>query len=238
MNNESMINKTNAKNVEDRQEPLQGIELMRWSIKTIASSPEKIMKAQLGVIGVSCAVILYLTWLMWNSLPDSAGYLITACSAPIILAIYLIAFGVRQKTLFNYRITTSGAEVNHQLYYPEHANVFFKGTALATIMLFLGVAIYTQSLLFLVGPIAIALGAARNLLRWKNETKYEKSRPWNEYNFVSIDTNRLIIITHHKDLTVGFEVRLKDKTHIREYLETLKNLLPPTAQYTEKKWEW
>ena len=81
-------------------------------------------------------------------------------------------------------------------------------------------AIYTHSLLFLVGPAAIALGSAKFLLGWKNKTTQLTSSPWQEYNFVTIDTKRLMVVAHRTNPTVGFEARLPNKELLDQYLRS------------------
>ncbi|WP_143505373.1 hypothetical protein [Pseudomonas sp. ICMP 460] len=105
-------------------------------------------------------------------------------------------------------------------------------------LLFVGAAIYTQSPAFLVGPAALALGSAKLLLGWKNESKYIKSSPWLEYNSVTIDTKRLMVVTHRTNPTVGFEARFPNKKLLDHYISAIKPLLPASAKYEEKSWNW
>ncbi|GFM84498.1 hypothetical protein PSCICN_51900 [Pseudomonas cichorii] len=151
---------------------------------------------------------------------------------------YMIMLVIRQKTIFNYHVKTQSGSVEHFRHYPSFAGPLFKGIAIFTILLFLGVALVTGSLLFLIGPAAISLGAARSLLNWENKIHYEESLPRNEHNFVTVDRKRTMIITHRTDITVGFEARFPNKDLFEQYLQFLHSVLPPTAKFMEKDWEW
>ncbi|MFH7616266.1 permease, partial [Pseudomonas syringae pv. tagetis] len=129
------------------------------------------------------------------------------------------------------------ALVEYYLHYPDFASSFFKGIAIAVIMLFVFVAILTGSLLFLVGPVAMACIAAIKLLNWENPIHHEQSLPWGEYNFVTVDRKRLMIITHRTDVTLGFEARFQHEVLFNKYLNFLHTVLPPTAEFTEKAWK-
>ncbi|SDP86768.1 hypothetical protein SAMN05216596_1131 [Pseudomonas congelans] len=151
---------------------------------------------------------------------------------------YFIGLLIRQKTIYNYTITTTHALVEYYLHYPDFASSLFKGIAIAVIMLFVFVAILTGSLLFLIGPVAMAFIAAIKLLNWKNPIHHEQSLPWTEYNFVTVDRKRLMIITHRTDVTLGFEARFQHEVLFNKYLAFLRSALPPTAEFTEKAWKW
>ncbi|EGH99956.1 hypothetical protein PLA106_28061, partial [Pseudomonas amygdali pv. lachrymans str. M302278] len=99
------------------------------------------------------------------------------------------------------------------------------------------VAVLTGSLLFLIGPVAMAFIAALKLLNWENPIHHEQSLPWGEYNFVTVDRKRLMIITHRTDVTLGFEARFKHEMLFNKYLNFLHTVLPPTAEFTEKAWK-
>ncbi|KOG04841.1 Uncharacterized protein ABJ98_4526 [Pseudomonas syringae pv. aceris] len=154
-----------------------------------------------------------------------------------ILAYYLCLL-IRQKTIYNYTITTHHAFVEYYLHYPDFASSFFKGIAIFVMLVFGFVAILTGSLLFLVGPVAMAFIAAIKLLNWENPIHHEQSLPWGEYNFVTVDRKRLMIITHRTDVTLGFEARFQHEVLFNKYLSFLHTVLPSTAEFTEKAWKW
>ncbi len=151
---------------------------------------------------------------------------------------YFICLLIRQKTIYNYTIKTNCAHLEYYLHYPDFASSFFKGIAIAVILMFVFMAALTGSLLFLIGPAAIACVAAVKLLSWENPIHHEQSLPWVEYNFVTIDRKRLMIITHRSDITLGFEARFQNEVLFNKYLNFLHTVLPPTAEFTEKAWRW
>ncbi|RMR17607.1 hypothetical protein ALP90_01624 [Pseudomonas amygdali pv. ulmi] len=146
--------------------------------------------------------------------------------------------GVRQKTIYNYTIKTNCAHLEYYLHYPDFASSFFKGIAIAVILIFVFIAALTGSLLFLIGPAAMACIAALKLLNWENPIHHEQSLPWDEYNFVTVDRKRLMIITHRTDVTLGFEARFQHEVLFNKYLNFLHTVLPFTAEFTEKAWKW
>ncbi|WP_095068218.1 permease [Pseudomonas sp. Irchel 3A18] len=212
--------------------------VMIWSIKTIECSPKELKKAYLAVVTACLLPFLYCLWLLWDDLPEALGMLIAFGCAPVVFGTYLIVFAVRQKAMFNYHITLHGGSVEYYDYYPNFAGPFFKGIAIFTILLFLGVALVTGSLLFLVGPAAISIGAARSLLNWENKIHHRETRPWDTHNFVTIDRKRSIIVIHCTDITTGFFARFPNKDLFEQYLQFLHSVLPPTAEFMEKDWEW
>ncbi|WP_434677002.1 hypothetical protein J3P77_12725 [Pseudomonas sp. R1-18] len=104
-------------------------------------------------------------------------------------------------------------------------------------LVLVGAALITGSILFLVGPAAIGFLAALRLLNWQNPITHENSLPWHEYNFVTVDRKRRVIVTHVKDLSLGFEARPPDDKLFEQYLDLLKRSPPPTAEYIERKWD-
>ncbi|WP_122384362.1 permease, partial [Pseudomonas amygdali] len=151
---------------------------------------------------------------------------------------YFICLLIRQKTIYNYTIKTHCAHLEYYLHYPDFASSFFKGIAIAVILMFVFIAALTGSLLFLIGPAAIACVAALKLLSWENPIHHEQSLPWDEYNFVTVDRKRLMIVTHRTDVTLGFEARFQHELLFNKYLAFLHTVLPPTAEFTEKAWKW
>jgi hypothetical protein len=211
--------------------------LMCWTTKAITASPRKIRQAELQIIVGFSLIFLYAAWLAFVKIDNSIRLAATTGAALIVFATYIIMVIVRQKTVYTYTINSENGRADYYLHYPDFAGTLFKSIAALATLSFIGTAIYTGSFLFLIGPVAMALGSARFLLFWKNETHTRNSTSWNEYNFITIDHERLMVITHCNDQTVGFEARFPDKQLLEQYLKTLKTLLPETAIYTQKKWE-
>ncbi|WP_236249972.1 permease [Pseudomonas cichorii] len=219
------------------EESVEYEKIFDWSIKTIKGPPKEVREGQLIIFLLGTVWILFITWLSWGRVQLDRSVIVAGYVAFYSYVFYLILV-FRQKTVFNYSVTSQKALLEYYDYYPDFAGPFFKGIAIFTILLFLGVALVTGSLLFLVGPAAMSLGAARTLLNWENKIHNEESLPWNEYNFVTVDRKRSMIITHRTDITLGFEARFSNKELFEQYLQFLHSVLPPTAEYLEKDWEW
>ncbi|NAS98420.1 permease [Pseudomonas syringae pv. actinidifoliorum] len=151
---------------------------------------------------------------------------------------YFTGLLIRQKTIYNYTLKTDGATVEYYLHYPDFASSFFKGIAVAVIMIFVFIALLTGSLLFLIGPVAMAFIAAVKLLNWENPVHHRQTAPWHLHEFVTVDHKRLMVITHCDDVTTGFAARFPSKELMAKYLAFLHQVLPPSAEYTEKASNW
>ncbi|KPX37659.1 permease [Pseudomonas ficuserectae] len=215
-----------------------GKEILQWSIKTIARPPKEILLAELAIVFIYATILSFGLWAGWEFYskdPFQAIYIVASTSGG---AVYFILLGVRQKTIYNYTIKTNCAHLEYYLHYPDFASSFFKGIAIAVILIFVFIAALTGSLLFLIGPAAMACIAALKLLNWENPIHHEQSLPWDEYNFVTVDRKRLMIITHRTDVTLGFEARFQHEVLFNKYLNFLHTVLPSTAEFTEKAWKW
>ncbi|KPC33236.1 Uncharacterized protein ABJ99_2094 [Pseudomonas syringae pv. cilantro] len=213
-------------------------DILNWKIKTLARSPKEIMITQLGFAAFHVMASSLFIWAGWVMFSDSTSSLVC-----VILALgghlaYFIGLLIRQKTIYHYTVKTDGATVEYYLHYPDFASSFFKGIAVAVILIFLLVALLTGSLLFLIGPVAIAFIAAVKLLNWENPIHHRQTRPWQEHNFVTVDHKRLMVIIHCTDVTTGFAARFPSKELMTKYLAFLREVLPANAEYTEKTTHW
>jgi hypothetical protein len=98
----------------------------------------------------------------------------------IFVAITLLAFYLkmaRQKTAYHYRIHQDHATLDHHIYYSDIEIRIIKTLSAICMLVFVGAALITGSLLFLVGPAAIGFLAALRLLNWQNPITHEKSLP-------------------------------------------------------------
>ncbi|KAA0994676.1 permease [Pseudomonas sp. ANT_J12] len=216
---------------------MEGSQLMSWTSKVLNQPRREIILGPIIILGLAMTICLAITWKMWGQIGENLDIWSGMCVIVFTMLGGLLLI-TRQKTIFNYRATTTGIAVEHTLYYPEFAGPLFKGSAIFVVLLFIGIAFYTNSLIFLFGPVAMSLGAAKFLLGWKNEKKYEKSRPWNEYNFVTVDRPSSVVVIHRTDKTVGFETRFENKKNLEQYLKLLKETLPKTAVFTEDTWPY
>ncbi|RMS74922.1 hypothetical protein ALP59_00831, partial [Pseudomonas savastanoi] len=208
------------------------------NIRLLQTFPKEIMITQLGFTAfylMASSLFIWVGWVMFSDSPSSLVCVILALGGHLA---YFICLLIRQKTIYNYTIKTNCAHLEYYLHYPDFASSFFKGIAIAVILIFIFIAALTGSLLFLIGPAAMACIAALKLLNWENPIHHEQSLPWAEYNFVTIDRKRLMIITHRTDVTLGFEARFQHEVLFNKYLNFLHTVLPSTAEFTEKAWKW
>ncbi|MCH5554256.1 permease [Pseudomonas syringae] len=229
----SDVLKTQNKNL-----PHNSKDLLNWTIKTIARSPKETLISELSVICLCALVLSFTLWISWDHYienpMDSSYQVITLTGA----AIYIIALGVRQKTIYNYTLKTDGATVEYYLHYPDFASSFFKGIAIFVMLVFGFVAILTGSLLFLVGPVAMAFIAAIKLLNWENPVHHRQTAPWALHEFVTVDHKRLMVIIHCDDITTGFAARFPSKALMDKYLAFLREVLPANVEYIERTTNW
>ncbi|WP_240326805.1 permease, partial [Pseudomonas syringae] len=174
-------------------------------------------------------------WIMFS---DSLYSLVYTVLALVGYLAYFVGLLIRQKTIFNYTLKTDGATVEYYLHYPDFASSFFKGIAIFVMLVFGFVAILTGSLLFLVGPVAMAFIAAIKLLNWENPVHHRQTAPWQLHEFVTVDHKRLMVIIHCDDITTGFAARFPSKALMDKYLAFLREVLPANVEYIEKATHW
>ncbi|WP_375232725.1 permease [Pseudomonas cannabina] len=211
---------------------------MNWKIKTIASHHWEVMRMQL-LLGLGyIAMFLFNVWVWWDAFVQEPHWAVILTLVFAGNYAYFVGLLIRQKTIYNYTLKTDGATVEYCLHYPDFASSLFKGIAVAVILIFLLVALITGSLLFLVGPVAMAFIAAIKLLNWENPVHHRRTRPWQDHNFVTVDHKRLMVIIHCTDVTTGFAARFPSKALMTKYLAFLREVLPANAEYTEKTTHW
>ncbi|WP_162882996.1 permease [Pseudomonas amygdali] len=216
----------------------QGSGVMDWKIKTLASSPRETMVIQSIFIAIYLAASSLYIWGGWRPFLETPHLLVGTVLALAGILAYFVGLLIRQKTIYNYTLKTDGATVEYYLHYPEFASSFFKGIAIFVILAFVLVALITGSLLFLVGPVAMAFVAAIKLLNWENPVHHRQTAPWHLHEFVTVDHKRLMVIIHCDDTTTGFAARFPSKVLMDKYLAFLHKALPANAQYIEKATNW
>ncbi|MCQ9422939.1 permease [Pseudomonas sp. LJDD11] len=151
---------------------------------------------------------------------------------------YYLYFMLRP-SIFNYRIYPECGEVDVQPYYAKYTKHVFNGVAIIAIIVLLGLAAFVGSLLFLLGPVALMIISALNIMEWKPPPcELETSMVWEKYNAVTVDRRYRIIVIHRTDLTIGFEARLPNKALFEQYLAFLRTVLPEVTTYREEVWKW
>ncbi len=209
-----------------------------WSIKVSRATPSDRQMIYGLCWGIPLIVCLITTWNMWGSIAENLDTWLMICVSMMLIGLSFVAM-MLQKTAFNYKIYAHQGEVDYQLYFPDFAGGLFKGIATVIILMFVGAALLTGSLLFLFGPAAVAVGSAIKLMNWeKPAPTHEVSMPWSDHYFVTVDRKYLIIVAHHTDTTIGFKARFSDKALFDQYLAFLRTVVAPHAEFTEKVWEW
>ncbi|QQN29527.1 permease [Pseudomonas syringae pv. maculicola] len=202
------------------------------------SFPREMLITQFIFIAVymtGCTLYMWGGWIMFS---DSLYSLVGTVLALAGIFAYFTGLLIRQKTIYNYTLKTDGATVEYYLHYPDFASSFFKGIAIAVILIFVFIALLTGSLLFLIGPVAMAVIAAVKLLNWENPVHHRQTAPWHLHEFVTVDHKRLMVIIHCDDVTTGFAARFPSKELMARYLAFLHEVLPPSAEYIEKASNW
>ncbi|MBS7424919.1 permease [Pseudomonas syringae] len=216
----------------------KGKDILNWKVKTLARSPKEIMITQLGFIAFYLTASSLFIWGGWIMFSDSLYSLVYTVLALVGYLAYFVGLLIRQKTIFNYTLKTDGATVEYYLHYPDFASSFFKGIAIFVMLVFGLVAVLTGSLLFLVGPVAMAFIAAIKLLNWENPVHHRQTAPWALHEFVTVDHKRLMVIIHCEDVTTGFAARFPSKALMDKYLAFLREVLPAKVEYIEKATNW
>ncbi|MCF5746857.1 MULTISPECIES: permease [Pseudomonas syringae group] len=216
----------------------KGNDILNWKIKTIARPPKEIMITQLGLTAIHLIAASLLVWGGWDHFLENSNFLIMVILMFTGHFAYYIGLLIRQKTIYNYTLKTDGATVEYYLHYPDFASSFFKGIAISVILIFVFIALLTGSLLFLIGPVAMAVIAAVKLLNWENPVHHRQTAPWHLHEFVTVDHKRLMIIIHCDDVTTGFPARFPSKELMNKYLAFLQEVLPESTEYTEKASNW
>jgi hypothetical protein len=144
---------------------------------------------------------------------------------------------VRQKTVYSYRFTESGCEVEYWLNLPKSGSVFFKGFAIFAFIAILSMISIDPSLIWIAaGPAGISIAAAVKLLNWENPVEHHAT-DWARYDLVFIDRKRKMVVpSFHADPLAGFEVHL-EKARIDDFVAFLKTVIPH-AEFREAEWKW
>ncbi|EPN48092.1 hypothetical protein A244_19841, partial [Pseudomonas syringae pv. actinidiae ICMP 18807] len=81
---------------------------------------------------MASSLFIWLGWVMFSESPSSLVCVILALGGHLA---YFIGLLIRQKTIYNYTLKTDGATVEYYLHYPDFASSFFKGIAIAVILI-------------------------------------------------------------------------------------------------------
>lgn len=209
---------------------------VKWTSKQIAGSASEQRKLLLALLAVGLIGSLLFTWPLWDIF-DQYPVLFFSILATIWIFVASMIGAARQRTTYFYLISRTNGVLTYSQCDPEWASSLMKVFVLSVITVLVMTALVTGSILFLIGPCVIATLSAIRILAWQHPVKQEKSLPWHMYNHVTVDRKQRFIVTHVSDLTLGFEARLPDEETFETYLAFLRSVLPPDAEFLEKKWE-
>lgn len=215
----------------------KGSTLMAWSLKAIIHPPRDRKFAILFSFGAPGIALTGILWSLDLATIESYDFPIFI-TVTLLLTSFAILAGVRQKTLFNYRVYPDHVEADDCLYYPAYTEDLFKGIVIVFVLATTFLGIFVGSVLLAVfGPVFILLGTGGALMSWQRPLpRYHPGLPWDEFNFVTVDRKYRIIVQHCEDVNQGFDVRFPDDDLFEQYLAFLPTVLRPTVKYTEKVW--
>ena len=152
----------------------------------------------------------------------------------LLMAAFLWIRGARQKTVYKYRITIQGGELEYWDDYPEGFGEFFKW--LSGVSLFVVICLIVIDPVFvwmLAGPGGMAIAGAGHFMTWKNKKKY-KWFIWDDYEHVIIDRKRSVVV--FLDHPLVFEAFL-EKRHVDSFISLIRPYMPPHTKYVEECWK-
>ncbi|MEG5266231.1 hypothetical protein TRP66_18215 [Pseudomonas sp. JDS28PS106] len=207
--------------------------VMQWSAEAIAGSPRHALFYRWFAAGVALYFLTIVIYLL--GIDEELEFVIVI--AVLLGTISGSAVAAREtKVIYRYRVYKTHARLAYCLSIPKYTGTTLKSFAAFSSCCILAVVLISGSILALVGSGGIAIVAASRLLVTKSPKKREWSMPWDEYNSVTVDRKRRFVVTHTTDPTLGFEARLPNDELLEQYLAFLRSVLPPSAQFTEKKW--
>ncbi|MCO8162074.1 hypothetical protein NJC38_07870 [Pseudomonas sp. 21LCFQ010] len=216
----------------------QPLTRMTWSDRRTDAPPNEKAKFVFTYFLAWLAQCSFITWVFIDNHDDTFHLWITGLIVTTICSC-AFAYEMLRKTQFSYIIHTSHGEETKQLKHSPHTRFFFKTFANFAILTLIGAAIYFMSFLPFLIFFIVSLPTLMRLKNWQPPpAEHHTSEPWSQYHLVTVDRKYSIIVLHVENPTVGFETRFPNKALFEQYLTFLQTVLPPTAQYTEKVWEW
>jgi len=209
--------------------------LMTWKIKAY-SHPTLFMDVGMAVLGFFTGVFILYGWFLHGN-EDTKHLVVNTGLVGVVVVFILWAGVVRQKTVYNYRFTEFGCEVDYWLNLPKSGATLFKALSIFIFICILSMISIDPSLIWIAaGPAGITIISAIKLLHWENSVEHH-STDWARYDLVFIDRKRKMVVPSFQDNPLaGFEVHL-EKDKIDEFVAFLKTVIP-NAEFREAKWEW
>jgi len=221
--------------------PLEGRELMTWTVNAMPQITPGINLA-FGSVGlIPLGMILY--GYFGVHLAGKYNFYLHAGIVWFCMWLYFWRVGFRQKTVYHYRITDQGAEMEYYLHYPKHFRTFFKGFAIVLLIVVLGlISVDPVFIWMLAGPGGMAIMASKSLITWKNEIRFYRFT-WDRPNWIFIDRERNFITVKRRHIPgmtfqenyLGFDIYLP-KGKLDEILSIIKIHAPANTDYEEGRW--
>ena len=207
--------------------------IIKWSLRSINGSPRELMQFKLSLIGIAFGFLAFIAYLFRAD--DEWGF-VAIIGVMLACICWALIAGREVKTVYRYKIFNTHARLAYCQDISKNSAALIKGVVGFLLCCLLVVGLMSGSILVLIGPCGMAVIAALRFLGMKIPKKRDWSVPWDEYNLVTVDRKRRFVVTHIDDDTLGFEARLPNDELLEQYLAFLRSVLPPSAQFTEKKW--
>jgi hypothetical protein len=229
-NDESMAvePEMNAEAVMDKRRELLGEELMVWNIKALPHSTFEMD------VGIAIGAMIPFSIMLYGFFGEQSNSDLQGFGAfGVCFIFFLWKMAVKQKNVYQYRITDQGGEVRYWADFPKHFGTFFKCVSgLFLFVVICMIAVNPAFIWLLAGAGGMALAGARFFFGWENKKEYEWF-VWDDYEHVIIDRKRRVVA--FLDHPLVFEAFL-ERDQIDKYLDTIRPYMPPNTRYEERQW--
>lgn len=217
---------------------LQSDMSIKWKIKAHAH-PTLFLDVGMAVLFAFPAAF-YLYGMYFHESENSRHSVFSSATVGMVM-VFIFWIGIaRQRTLYNYRISEKGGEVDYWLYYYKYSGALFKGIAIFVFVAILAMISIMPSMIFaLAGVGGVTIVAAVKLWCWENKTNH-RSFEWHRAQLIFTDRKRnLVILQRRYDPDIPFEENFMyfevflPKGKVDEFLDVCKKYAPPHVDYEE-----
>jgi hypothetical protein len=239
--NEDEQNKIPEKSEASPYPPLEGSEVMAWTVKAMPQITPRINLALGSITLIPLSIIIY--GCCWADLAGKQNSYLDAGVVWLCMWLFFWRVVFRQKTVYHYRATERGIEEKYYLHYPKHFRAFFKGFAIVFLVIVLClIAVDPVFIWMLAGPGGMAIMASKSLITWENKVTYGYFT-WDRPNWIFIDRKRNMIVIkrrHNPSIPTDenylcFELYLQ-KGQLDKVLSIVKTYAPANIEYEEGNW--
>jgi hypothetical protein len=212
----------------DKRRELLGEELMVWNIKAL---PHNTFEMDIAMAVMAMFPLGMMLYGYFGEQGDS--FLQDVGAFGVCFVFFLWIKAVRQKNVYQYRITDQGGEVRYWADFPKHFGTFFKCVSgLFLFVVVCAIAVEPAFIWLLAGAGGMALAGARFFFGWENKKRYGWF-VWDDYEHVIIDRKRRVVVFLDHPLT--FEAFL-ERGQVDKYLDTIRPYMPANTRYEERQW--